>query len=351
MGANLVAPGRRPPRAPVSRRTRRPVLYAEGRVGRRELPVDPDSGPLAQFACDLRALRRSAGSPAYRALAREAHYSATSLSQAAAGNSLPSLEVTLAYVAACGGDAQRWRQRWEELAALLAAEAGPVVAAGPRDGQAASGWRRPHRWRGMFAAAGLSVLGAAGAAAVILAAPGSAHGPAGRRSAPSLPKPLALGYAATIAADCPYVRDARTLAHAPVPPAWSTGTLGGWTGGGCYGEFFFERQPGRSVLSPNYVEWTVRGIPAAPHGCGVSVHIANSPHSAGAAHYYFSTLVNGTPRVIGDRVINQGEHHGDWVATGFYHVRDGWLRVVVHAQDPRRRDITAGAINVDCPAH
>ena len=26
-------------------------------MGRLELPVDPDSGPLAQFACDLRALR------------------------------------------------------------------------------------------------------------------------------------------------------------------------------------------------------------------------------------------------------------------------------------------------------
>jgi hypothetical protein len=166
-----------------------------------------------------------------------------------------------------------------------------------------------------------------------------------------VPTPAAQRYAATIAADCPHVRGASALEYAPVAPPWSTGTLGGFTGSGCYGEFFFERQPGRSVLSPNYVQWTVRGIPAAPHGCGVSVFIANSPHSAGVAHYYFSTLVNGTPRVIGDRVINQGGHHGDWVATGLYHVRGGWLRVVVHAQDPRRRDITAGAINVDCPAH
>lgn len=91
-------------------------------MGRAERPLDPDAGPLARFAGDLRNLRRAAGSPTYRTLARQTHYSVTTLSQAAAGTSLPSLAVTLSYAEACGGDRERWRQRWQEVAALLAAD-------------------------------------------------------------------------------------------------------------------------------------------------------------------------------------------------------------------------------------
>ncbi|MFF0738974.1 hypothetical protein ACFYVL_01120 [Streptomyces sp. NPDC004111] len=41
----------------------------------------------------------------------------TALSQAAAGEKLPSLAVTLAYVRACTGDAEEWERRWRETAA------------------------------------------------------------------------------------------------------------------------------------------------------------------------------------------------------------------------------------------
>lgn len=79
---------------------------------RNENPLDPLAGPVAAFASDLRTLRHEAGHMTYRVMAKRTGYSVTTLSVAASGASLPSLEVTLAYVQACGGDAQQWRARW-----------------------------------------------------------------------------------------------------------------------------------------------------------------------------------------------------------------------------------------------
>ncbi|GIH24956.1 hypothetical protein Aph01nite_32660 [Acrocarpospora phusangensis] len=69
-----------------------------------------------RFAVELRELRRAAGNPGYRELARRAHYSATTLAEAAGGGRLPSLQVTLAYVRACGGNVQDWQARWTAAA-------------------------------------------------------------------------------------------------------------------------------------------------------------------------------------------------------------------------------------------
>ncbi|ALG08195.1 WD40 repeat domain-containing protein [Kibdelosporangium phytohabitans] len=82
--------------------------------------MDDDDGPLVEFAAAMRDLRTRAGKPTYRELSHRAHYSAAALSDAAAGRRLPSLSVTLAYVAACGGDEAAWEHRWRDLAAKLA---------------------------------------------------------------------------------------------------------------------------------------------------------------------------------------------------------------------------------------
>ncbi|HET7013511.1 MAG TPA: DUF2690 domain-containing protein [Streptosporangiaceae bacterium] len=84
-------------------------------MGRPERALDPDNGPVEQFANDLRRLRQEAGSPSYRDLADKARYSASVLSRAASGRELPSLPVTLAYVGACGGDTELWAARWHSL--------------------------------------------------------------------------------------------------------------------------------------------------------------------------------------------------------------------------------------------
>ncbi|WP_435837191.1 nSTAND1 domain-containing NTPase [Streptomyces achromogenes] len=69
---------------------------------------------MQRFAYQLRKLRQEAGGLTYREMARRAHYSVTTLSQAAAGEQLPSLAVSLAYVAACGGGPAEWEGRWKE---------------------------------------------------------------------------------------------------------------------------------------------------------------------------------------------------------------------------------------------
>ncbi|MCC8244202.1 nSTAND1 domain-containing NTPase [Saccharothrix luteola] len=89
-------------------------------MARPEGPLRADSRDLGEFAGDLRALRERAGSPTYRRLARDAHYSAAALSEAANGRKLPSLAVTLAYVRACGGDTAAWESRWRALAERVA---------------------------------------------------------------------------------------------------------------------------------------------------------------------------------------------------------------------------------------
>jgi serine/threonine protein kinase len=85
-------------------------------LGRREQPLPP--GPLHDFAAQLRALRAGTGLT-YRELAVKAGYSYSALSAAAKGETLPSLDVTLAYVGACGGDMAEWEQRWHRLAGEL----------------------------------------------------------------------------------------------------------------------------------------------------------------------------------------------------------------------------------------
>ncbi|MGI5340821.1 XRE family transcriptional regulator [Streptomyces sp. CA-181903] len=88
---------------------------------RPERLLDPAAGPLEAFAHDLRALRRQAGNPSYRTMAKTAHYSVATLSEAARGLHKPSLKVTLAYVTACGGDPDLWARRWHRVTRELEA--------------------------------------------------------------------------------------------------------------------------------------------------------------------------------------------------------------------------------------
>lgn len=74
---------------------------------------------LTEFAADLRQLRSAAGHASIAALARNVHYSASSLAAITSGTSLPSRAITLAYVRACGGDVQAWEQRWKDTRAAL----------------------------------------------------------------------------------------------------------------------------------------------------------------------------------------------------------------------------------------
>ncbi|WP_228472842.1 nSTAND1 domain-containing NTPase [Streptomyces cyaneochromogenes] len=83
-------------------------------MGRPEADLDPGLGPVQRFAFELRKLRQEAGRITYRQMARQVEVSVSTLSRAAKGEQLPSLQVALAYVRACGGDVQAWERRWRE---------------------------------------------------------------------------------------------------------------------------------------------------------------------------------------------------------------------------------------------
>jgi transcriptional regulator with XRE-family HTH domain len=91
-------------------------------MGRPEEPLERDGSPLHEFAFWLRDLRRRSGLT-YERLASRAHYATSTLQAAADGRRLPTLRVTLAYVAACGGDERAWREYWTAISRLLDASA------------------------------------------------------------------------------------------------------------------------------------------------------------------------------------------------------------------------------------
>ncbi|WP_405835246.1 helix-turn-helix domain-containing protein [Streptomyces sp. NBC_01518] len=76
---------------------------------------------MQRFAFALRTLRQEAGGLTYRAMAQHAGYSVATLSRAAAGEQLPSLDVTLAYARACGADGAEWERNWRMAAEDAAA--------------------------------------------------------------------------------------------------------------------------------------------------------------------------------------------------------------------------------------
>lgn len=104
-----------------------------GGVPRGERPLAGGDDVVVRFAGDLRLLREKAGTPTYRDLGARAHYSAAALSEAASGRKLPSLAVTLAYVAACGGDTAEWEARWRTITAEMAGAAPAEEPAGRED--------------------------------------------------------------------------------------------------------------------------------------------------------------------------------------------------------------------------
>jgi WD40 repeat protein len=111
----------------------------EWEMGRPERPLDPEAGPVAEFAGELRKLRDKAGRPSYRELARRASFSVTVLSEAAGGRSLPTLAVVKGYVQACGGDALEWEERWRRAAGQQREAAEGAARPAPYQGLASYG--------------------------------------------------------------------------------------------------------------------------------------------------------------------------------------------------------------------
>src|ERR1700759_318620 len=95
-------------------------------MGRPERTINA-TGPVPDFAQQLRLLRQEAGLT-LRQLAARTGLSAATLSVAASGRELPTWKVTSAYVQACGADPEDWRVRWEHSARLSWRPRGPWAA-------------------------------------------------------------------------------------------------------------------------------------------------------------------------------------------------------------------------------
>ncbi|MFF8827893.1 helix-turn-helix domain-containing protein [Streptomyces sp. NPDC015131] len=207
---------------------------------RPERLLDPTAGPLEAFAHDLRTLRRRAGNPSYRAMAKRAHYSVATLAEAARGLHKPSLKVTLAYVTACGGDPEMWTRRWHSVSRELEGRTRPSPdrpapgrAAQDRPRQAPPGGteREPPRPASATPAPAASPAGAARgrAAGRVTPVPGAAAEPTAP-VAPARTVPARTGPARTVPARTVPVRTApprAAPAPAPGPPAPATGALTG----------------------------------------------------------------------------------------------------------------------------
>lgn len=156
-----------------------------------------------EFLADLAQLRRDAGQPSLRKMSATAHYSHTALAGVLSGARLPSLELTMAFVRACGGDEAAWRARWHREAGLRR-PTGPTTA-GPAPERSTPepsvpgqpvperpAARRPvvPRWT-LAVAAGLTVL-VAGSIVPLLADAGSrSQRQAERQVNESIPAPTA----------------------------------------------------------------------------------------------------------------------------------------------------------------
>jgi hypothetical protein len=126
---------------------------------------------ITEFVAALRELRDDAGRPSFRTMAAAAHYSHTALSGVLSGGRLPSLELTIAFVRACGGDEDAWRSRWhranERINPPMAQQS--AVTAASRRASAPSRGRRWPRWG--VATAGL--VGAGVLAGLLLSSAGT----------------------------------------------------------------------------------------------------------------------------------------------------------------------------------
>ncbi|MET9245748.1 helix-turn-helix domain-containing protein [Nonomuraea sp. NPDC003709] len=251
--------------------------------GRRERPVPP--GPLQDFAQGLRDLRGAAGNPSYRAMERKAGYSASALSAAAAGDRLPSLAVTQAYVGACGGDQDEWTRTWYAIKARLDTTTSPPPA-------------RPRRrsallWLALVAL-GLIALVTAGTLPKNLMA---ATGPD-------------LAFTAVAAPSCP--RD----------------DIRGTPGTGCGNTF----------------QWRFTTGLRGRHQCFVDVSVGSPPLPTRQVRYTVKDGFGDDARTVAEFTLDQHTHQGTWVPVD---TSDGL--VTVEIADPAGAQSTAaGPVRLSC---
>ncbi|WP_324169056.1 helix-turn-helix transcriptional regulator [Amycolatopsis sp.] len=299
-------------------------------VGRPETRLDPESGPVHEFAQELRELRRQAGNPSYRELAKRAHYSASMLSTAASGRSLPSLAVTQAFAEACGGDRDAWERRWSAVAAQIDKPGARPPESGRRNDRK---WSRRRIWL-TGAAAGVA---AAGVVAPLL-------GTALRPTPPTR-------FSAVAGEGCKQ-DDTRKIGMSTSgvqgSSGWELAALGGWAGGGCDGTFRYSLGTGNDKPGHDYFAWVFTPGLSGEISCTFGVFVPTGDY-AGASPAYYRVLTMPDGALVSDFTVDQRAQRGKWVdIPSAYQFTAEHFEVELSDRGRTTDPIAASALRTDC---
>lgn len=311
-----------------------------------------DDGPLREFAEDLRQLRSAAGTPTYRELSRKAQYSTSALAAATSGQSLPTLEVTLAYVRACGGNEQEWRERWTSVSQMLRAQpespAGAAASAPETPGQSPNGAPGSHSPAPRsLVKIGLAPLIIILAIVTVFALNQHGHSPAQLATQPPTTEQLAspdtpdsnspdsanppaatpttsnsaaagLSYDETAGVGCPGASSTSTFQDQPHPTTHplSAATATTWSVQECQNALLTTTPTTNAKADAwqNDYGWNFHNVPTSA-ACTFHIYIADSPNSQYHADYYWTTG-NDQPLDSQHFQLDQSALRGTWVTHG-----------------------------------
>ncbi|MGP3912929.1 helix-turn-helix domain-containing protein [Nonomuraea sp. 10N515B] len=335
--------------------------------GRRERPVPP--GPLQEFAQGLRDLRAAAGNPSYRAMERKAGYSASALSAAAAGDRLPSLAVTQAYVGACGGDQDEWTRIWHTLRGDLDRPSdgglGLTRAANAHHRRARPGGRAI-RLSAIVATLGLIGLGTIGAFQTpppVQRKPSPSPMSQNRAAEPPAPpaqphQQTRPAFTAVAGPGCP--RDtSRSVLVSGVPgrDGWKDASVPGWRGAGCGDGFLFSEltyDPRAAAHPQNSFQWRFTTGLRGRQQCFVAVYVPKSSFADQSVRYTVSDGFDRDARTVAEFTLDQRMRQGTWVPAPVPVVVATGLVMVKITDDGKGnttgdQSMAAGPVRLACP--
>ena len=288
---------------------------------------------LEAFCDDLRTLRERRGL-SIDELSAIAHFPPETLTAAETGPTRASLPVVEAYVVGCGEDPGPWEDRWRELPAGFT-----LVRLGTT--------RRGSRGLALGVAAAAAVVLAAGGTAIAVLRPASHPSATGNHinhittrphptTAPSSPGrqapqptpshhhdpgPAAPAWPEVTGYGCPNTpRSGVSLdSAAAAGPGWTVAG-GGWTGNGCDGTSIWTMNP--SGMGPSAMTW--RFTPGNTRTCVLAVFIP-AENALGVASY---TIGSGPgPAALSTQTVDQAAEAGQWVRLGSFPVSGPTMQV------------------------
>jgi hypothetical protein len=268
-----------------------------------------------------------------------------------AGEQVPSLTVTLAFVTACGGDVAAWADRW---AALCGA---PLP--GPSAGSAFVP-RRRRRTRLALALGGVAAVPLALAGVLLISAPQAPPRMVAGTSAGAPTEPSAVVappvYRDIAGPGCP-VDETRDInvSGAPGEAGWREATGGSWTADGCDDRFLYTElrfDPLVADNPENYFQWLFTLAEPTAQLCRIEVFVPESARAAAVVWYDLADRFDDFDVAIGRFAVDQAANQGRWVVGGTVPVDTGVLLVQIGGDGEGlpagRQSIAAGPVRISC---